>query len=152
MVFLSPMCTQRPISSCANSGVAWISTPLPMNTIPRVMMWGLASLNFSSRQYRTKYQGVYARLRSTHRSEANVRNLACRGSRRFDPRQRRWIGAPHMLVMAGKPIAHRQHAKEVGERPVDRSPARVTLTCTRSLLMPNRRGRIWETEVLARTL
>src|ERR1700744_363225 len=105
MVFLSPMCTQRPISSCANSGVAWISTPLPMNTIPRVMMWGLASLNFSSRQYRTRYQGVYARLRSTHLSEASVRNLAWRGSRRFDPRQRRWIGAPHMLVMAEEPIA-----------------------------------------------
>ena len=31
-------------------GCAWISTPLPRNTMPRVMMCGLASLNFSSRQ------------------------------------------------------------------------------------------------------
>ena len=50
MVFLSPMCTQRPISSTASSGVAWISTPLPRNTIPRVMMCGLVSLNFINRQ------------------------------------------------------------------------------------------------------
>jgi hypothetical protein len=50
MVFLSPMCTHRPISNWASSGVAWISTFLPRNTMPRVMMCGLASLNFNSRQ------------------------------------------------------------------------------------------------------
>ena len=50
MVFLSPMCTQRPISSWASSGVAWISTFLPRNTMPRVMTCGFGSLNFSSRQ------------------------------------------------------------------------------------------------------
>ncbi len=50
IVFLSPMCTQRPISIVDSSGVAWISTPLPRNTMPRVMMCGLVSLNFSSRQ------------------------------------------------------------------------------------------------------
>ena len=50
IVFLSPMCTHRPISIVDSSGVAWISTPLPRKTMPRVMMCGLASLNFSSRQ------------------------------------------------------------------------------------------------------
>src|SRR6201993_5485077 len=104
IVFLSPMCTHRPISSSDSSGVAWISTPLPRNNIPRVMMCGLASLNFSNRQYRTRYHGVYARLASAHFSEAIVRNLACLGSRSRCPRQRRWSGAFHMLVMAGKPI------------------------------------------------
>src|ERR1700689_3778139 len=106
MVFLSPMCPQGPISSCANSGVAWISTPLPINTMPRVMMCGLASLNLSSRQYRTKYHGVYARLASTHFSEANVRNLGRRGSLRVDPRQRRCRGAPLMVVMTGQPTRY----------------------------------------------
>lgn len=76
MVFLSPMCTQRPISICASSGVHWISTSLPRNTMPRVMMCGLASLNLSSRQYRTRYQGVNARLAMTHFSDAMVRKSA----------------------------------------------------------------------------
>ncbi|SHW15338.1 Uncharacterised protein [Mycobacteroides abscessus subsp. abscessus] len=44
------MCTHRPISIRANSGVQWISTFLPRNNMPRVTMCGLASLNLSSRQ------------------------------------------------------------------------------------------------------
>ena len=43
--------------------------------MPRVMMCGLASLNFSSRQYRTRYHGVYARLASTQFSEASGQKL-----------------------------------------------------------------------------
>ena len=42
-------------------------------------------------------------LASTHRSDARVRNLAWRGSRSREPRQRLCIGAPHIVVMAGKP-------------------------------------------------
>ncbi|BBZ27752.1 hypothetical protein MMAD_20470 [Mycolicibacterium madagascariense] len=71
--------------------------------MPRVMMCGFASLNFSNRKYRTRYHGVYALLASTHRSDAIVRNLACLGSRNREPRHRRWIGAPHIVVMAAQP-------------------------------------------------
>ena len=47
-------------------------------------------------------------------SEASVRNLAWRGSRRLDPRQRRCRGAPHMVVMAGKPSPATMRAGTAG--------------------------------------
>ena len=55
-------CAPSGRSPSGQLGGAWISTPLPRNTMPRVMMCGFGSLNFSSRQYRTRYHGVYARL------------------------------------------------------------------------------------------
>src|SRR5215217_3262429 len=68
--------------------------------MPRRTTCGFASRNRSSRQYRTRYHGVHARCRTTQRSEARVRNRACRGSRR---RRRHLVlsGAPHMVVMMG---------------------------------------------------
>ncbi|GAB1509891.1 hypothetical protein JCM33774_19320 [Actinophytocola sp. KF-1] len=74
--------------------------------MPRNTMCGLAMRNFSSRQYRTRYQGVHALLRITQRNESTVRNLAWFGSllARRQPRTRSANGDPHMDVMAGDRI------------------------------------------------
>lgn len=70
--------------------------------MPRSTTCGFANRNRSSRQYRTRYHGVHARLRITQRSESSVRNRAWSGSRRErrQPRTRSATGAPHIDVIA----------------------------------------------------
>ena len=76
-----------------------------------------------------------------------MRNLAWRGSRRFDPRQRRWSGAPHMLVMAGKPSARAGGLRTAGNQP---EPSRHGLPSPVLIAAhAERRGRrIWESRCL----
>ena len=60
----------------------------------------------------------------THFSEAMVRNLAWRGSRSREPRQRLWIGAPHMR-RHGLSVAPTMRAADRGRR-YRPSPAHVS--------------------------
>ena len=103
IVFLSPMCTQRPISIVRQLGRRLDLDALAEEHHAAGDDVRVGQLELQQPPVAHQIPRGVGRLAITHLSEARVRNLAWRGSRSREPRQRLCSGAPHIVVMAGKP-------------------------------------------------